>query len=378
MTKRHYETLGIQEGASEKEIKTAYRKLALKWHPDKSSKSDAEAKFKEISAAYQVLSDADKKTEYDKNGDPIEESSINNSRAPSPTYPPMDELLKEDILDFFTTTVKNDAIKTSDNVEKLQNLLNQQNMDLKKLEAIATTFQQLYDAKLLDTPEIMQAFIDSITTPNKENQRIAIISIPTILWHLKDRDILSPKNVYLTLKNSTAFGDPSLDTFPVAVVGTPKHKAYIDTSNPTLKEPIKTWFEKKFNQFEKKQSMPDFLKTDAPPISTTKLPTSGNILIQKMKKLMGTYAPTSEKNPGSLKAEKYRFWEEYNKFNSNKPNATPEERKAKIDELLGKKEFERVQQGIFSRKTSTLIKEIKAEAEPEKPSTKSCFGRWSS
>jgi len=62
----HYETLGINETASADEIKAAYRKLAMQWHPDRNSgNKDAEVKFKEISAAYEILSDEIKRREYD-------------------------------------------------------------------------------------------------------------------------------------------------------------------------------------------------------------------------------------------------------------------------------------------------------------------------
>lgn len=70
-TKRdYYEILGLSKTASEAEIKSAYRKLALKWHPDKhqENKADAETKFKEINEAYQVLSDAKKRQSYDQFG----------------------------------------------------------------------------------------------------------------------------------------------------------------------------------------------------------------------------------------------------------------------------------------------------------------------
>ena len=64
--KNYYEILGIQKGASEADIKTAFRKLAQKYHPDK--KGGDEAKFKEISEAYSVLSDKKKRAEYDTYG----------------------------------------------------------------------------------------------------------------------------------------------------------------------------------------------------------------------------------------------------------------------------------------------------------------------
>ena len=71
MAKSLYETLGVGEKASADEIKKAYRKLARKYHPDVNKDESAVEKFKEINAAYEVLSDKKKKDEYDMYGDQI-------------------------------------------------------------------------------------------------------------------------------------------------------------------------------------------------------------------------------------------------------------------------------------------------------------------
>ena len=64
-----YAVLGVSKSATQDEVKKAYRKLAMQYHPDK-NKGDkkAEAKFKEISAAYEILGDAKKRKEYDSFG----------------------------------------------------------------------------------------------------------------------------------------------------------------------------------------------------------------------------------------------------------------------------------------------------------------------
>ena len=65
----YYEVLGIAKGASEEEIKKAYRKQAKKYHPDlHPGDKDAEEKFKEVNEAYEVLSDKDKRARYDQFG----------------------------------------------------------------------------------------------------------------------------------------------------------------------------------------------------------------------------------------------------------------------------------------------------------------------
>jgi curved DNA-binding protein len=69
MAKSLYETLEINENASADDIKKAYRKLARKYHPDVNKDPKAEDKFKEINAAYEVLSNPEKKQQYDQHGD---------------------------------------------------------------------------------------------------------------------------------------------------------------------------------------------------------------------------------------------------------------------------------------------------------------------
>ena len=61
----YYETLGLQRGASDAEIKKAYRRLAQQWHPDVNQEPEAAVRFKEINEAYQVLSDPERRQRYD-------------------------------------------------------------------------------------------------------------------------------------------------------------------------------------------------------------------------------------------------------------------------------------------------------------------------
>ena len=64
-SKDYYKLLGVAKDASADEIKKAFRKLAMQYHPDRNSAPEAEAKFKEINEAYAVLSDPEKRKQYD-------------------------------------------------------------------------------------------------------------------------------------------------------------------------------------------------------------------------------------------------------------------------------------------------------------------------
>ena len=67
--KDYYEVLGINRDASDEEIKKSYRKLAMKWHPDRNPDNPkAEGNFKEAKEAYEILSDANKRAAYDQYG----------------------------------------------------------------------------------------------------------------------------------------------------------------------------------------------------------------------------------------------------------------------------------------------------------------------
>ena len=77
----YYEVLGVPKGANKDEIKNAYRKLALQYHPDRNKTAGSEEKFKEISEAYAVLSDAEKRKRYDTYGHVGSEEVFRGSEA---------------------------------------------------------------------------------------------------------------------------------------------------------------------------------------------------------------------------------------------------------------------------------------------------------
>ncbi|CAN1159277.1 Chaperone protein DnaJ [Linum perenne] len=88
--KDHYSTLRVERNASLQEIKTAYKKLALKYHPDLNRKPGAEDKFKEISAAYEVLSDEEKRSVYDQFGEAGLQGDYDASDGGFPEMDPFD------------------------------------------------------------------------------------------------------------------------------------------------------------------------------------------------------------------------------------------------------------------------------------------------
>ena len=97
MAKSLYKTLELNEGASETEIKKAYRKLARQYHPDVNKDPDAEEKFKEINSAYEILSDKEKKQQYDMHGDNMfgGQNFHDFSRSHSGGQGDLDEILRQ-------------------------------------------------------------------------------------------------------------------------------------------------------------------------------------------------------------------------------------------------------------------------------------------
>ncbi|MEN9327289.1 MAG: hypothetical protein RI947_97 [Candidatus Parcubacteria bacterium] len=84
--KDYYEILGLKKGASAEEIKSAYRKLALQWHPDRNKSAESAEKFKEINKAYETLADPKKKEMYDQYGPDMYQRAGGGSAAGANSY----------------------------------------------------------------------------------------------------------------------------------------------------------------------------------------------------------------------------------------------------------------------------------------------------
>uniref|UniRef100_A0A1A7YLC8 DnaJ homolog subfamily B member 9 n=1 Tax=Iconisemion striatum TaxID=60296 RepID=A0A1A7YLC8_9TELE len=97
--KDYYDILGVPKGATERQIKKAFHKLAMKFHPDKNKSPDAEVRFREIAEAYETLSDETKRREYDQFGHATYFTGETGGRQPSDTHQPFsfnfDDMFKD-------------------------------------------------------------------------------------------------------------------------------------------------------------------------------------------------------------------------------------------------------------------------------------------
>ena len=87
MGKNYYDTLGVDRKASEQDIKKAYKRMALKFHPDKNKDPGAEEKFKEIAEAYDVLIDAEKRATFDRFGEDGLKGNVRRHSHSAPVDP---------------------------------------------------------------------------------------------------------------------------------------------------------------------------------------------------------------------------------------------------------------------------------------------------
>jgi hypothetical protein len=121
MAKDYYVILGLKSGASEEEIKKAYKKLAFKWHPDKNldNQEEADKRFKEIGEAYQVLTNAHAKTQYDEHGSYDFNMSSHYFKSSDELFREMfgDKTLDEAIDDFLNDPIFADLDKPTINAK---------------------------------------------------------------------------------------------------------------------------------------------------------------------------------------------------------------------------------------------------------------------
>ena len=101
--KDYYAILGVERTDDTKAIKTAYRRLARKYHPDVSSEKDAETKFKEIAEAYEVLKDKERREEYDTLWQHRNDPRFNEYSTSGPAYSEGGSPGHDDFSDFFSS-----------------------------------------------------------------------------------------------------------------------------------------------------------------------------------------------------------------------------------------------------------------------------------
>ena len=115
----YYEILNLKKNASVDDIKKSYKKMALKYHPDKNKNSkESEKKFKEISEAYEVLMDSNKRNMYDIYG--TTDNNIN--------FKPPDDLFNEIFKNFNLNDIFNNNVFESNNMFLHENLVNNNNI----------------------------------------------------------------------------------------------------------------------------------------------------------------------------------------------------------------------------------------------------------
>ena len=97
MTKSYYDVLEVPKDASETDIKKAFRRLSLQYHPDRNSEANAESKFKEINEAHEILSDNSKRQQYDmeSNGHPFFGGGGGMGGPPGAEFHDMNDLLRQ-------------------------------------------------------------------------------------------------------------------------------------------------------------------------------------------------------------------------------------------------------------------------------------------
>lgn len=98
MTMNHYQVLGIKQTANRDEIKKAYHKLALKYHPDKNKDSSAGAKFRAVNEAYEILKDDQRRNAYDR----FDLTEVRTSRSPSRSHHSSSRGQRNSNTNFFT------------------------------------------------------------------------------------------------------------------------------------------------------------------------------------------------------------------------------------------------------------------------------------